>query len=1145
MISRRTQGRRGARVRAGARIFIACALLTPAASAFTLNPAGGRTTSDGLRVEFAPNTQLQIWRAGDAQVSRSATSPPSVTLFNSMYLAVGSTVWGATCGPCVAGSNLWTTEPQGEVTGAGVVGDPWVGTTVVRAGEAGPTLTIVTSYAAPDEHIDVRVLIDPAMGNTEPYKFYHVIDTFLGGADQGPAYAHPPEGVPTLVGTTRGAVFEAFTSPTPAWDDYFSGDYLAAHAALRDGGDLGRRLDLDADTDNGIGAQWNLGVVTSRRELSYRLAFAGRAPCADNSACAAPAPYCDPNVGACYACVTDLHCAGATPRCDVALHRCRGCAVATQSEDCADGAAPACDGAAGVCVAPRVDVSGPDEGSLLTLMRPPLTGHATPGQTVMVQIDGLTVGAVVADMAGDWSFTPTMDLPAGEHRLQAVVSAGPTPTESNVHTFSLGCTSNDHCGGERALCDAARNACVSCLSDGDCGGPTPRCAPASGACTTDSDDDADGVADTTERMIGTDPANADSDGDGLTDGEELGDDPGNPRDADGDMHVDALDPDDDDDGVATRDERPLSADRDTDADGAPDHRDADDDGDSIPTAAELALDGSPANDRDMDGASSHLDGDSDGDGASDRDEAGADPGDPRDSDGDGARDFLDGDDDDDGLPTADERPMAADRDTDADGAPDHRDSDDDDDTIPTAVELRLGDVDHDRDGDGTPSHRDADSDGDGVLDRDEAGPSPASPADTDGAGGPDFLDVDSDNDCVPDGAEGESGAARTDAALPRAAANENCTAPGAPVCDTARGACTSGHDVDMDGLADEAEATLGTDPARADSDGDGLDDGAEVPDVARPRDTDADGVIDARDADDDGDDVATRDERPLGADRDSDMDGTPDRLDADDDGDTLATRLERAADLSAGHDLDLDGLASHLDADADGDGVEDRAEVGPDRTAPRDTDADGARDFLDDDDDGDGLPTGDERRGDTGAAVNVDTDGDGAFNWVDVDDDGDGIPTAVERRLDASTGHDADADGVASNLDPDADGDGVEDRAEAGASGAVVTAPVDTDSDGRPDFLDADSDNDCGADGVAGEAGAARVAAAGAAAYCAGATPVCNVAAGRCEAARYELMPGDAGASCAASPRAGGRGDAGLALLGLLVGAAAIRRRRR
>lgn len=56
----------------------------------------------------------------------------------------------------------------------------------------------------------------------------------------------------------------------------------------------------------------------------------------------------------------------------------------------------------------------------------------------------------------------------------------------------------------------------------------------------DTDDDGDGLLGGTEAALGTDPDNPDSDGDGINDGEEVGDDPNNPIDTDGDGIIDAL-----------------------------------------------------------------------------------------------------------------------------------------------------------------------------------------------------------------------------------------------------------------------------------------------------------------------------------------------------------------------------------------------------------------------------------------------------------------------------------------------------------------------------------------------------------------------------------------------------------------------------
>ncbi len=132
----------------------------------------------------------------------------------------------------------------------------------------------------------------------------------------------------------------------------------------------------------------------------------------------------------------------------------------------------------------------------------------------------------------------------------------------------------------------------------------------------------------------------------------------------------------------------------------------------------------------------------------------------------------------------------------------------------------------------------------------------------------------------------------------------------------------SGLDTDGDGLSDAVEADLGTNPNSADSDQDGVSDADEVKDVTAPQDTDKDGIINALDADDDGDGILTKRENYDGdaspANDDTDSDGIPDYLDADDDGDGILTAQEMADLNKDGNpddalDSDKDGIPDYLD----------------------------------------------------------------------------------------------------------------------------------------------------------------------------------------------------------------------------------------
>ncbi|MBX2797477.1 MAG: VCBS repeat-containing protein [Myxococcales bacterium] len=137
------------------------------------------------------------------------------------------------------------------------------------------------------------------------------------------------------------------------------------------------------------------------------------------------------------------------------------------------------------------------------------------------------------------------------------------------------------------------------------------------------------------------------------------------------------------------------------------------------------------------------------------------------------------------------------------------DADPDGDGIDTSYEDLAGPL-ADPDKDGIANHLDRDSDGDGWDDWVEGGqPGPCSPpVDTDGDEIPDFLDLDSDNDGLLD-----SDPLETDRTVPL-----DKEKPEPPIV----------LDSDGDGISDEREARLGTDPNNPDTDGDGVWDGVDA-----------------------------------------------------------------------------------------------------------------------------------------------------------------------------------------------------------------------------------------------------------------------------------------------------------------------------
>ena len=592
----------------------------------------------------------------------------------------------------------------------------------------------------------------------------------------------------------------------------------------------------------------------------------------------------------------------------------------------------------------------------------------------------------------------------------------------------------------------------------------------------DLDSDNDGIPDAVE--VGDDPNNpADTDGqgdpdfldgdadqDGILDEVEAGDDPENPVDSDSDDLPDYIDPDSDNDGIPDVVEAgdDPSEPVDSDGDGTPDYLDEDSDDDGLTDAVEGSLD------YDFDGLASYLDDDSDGNGIDDPTDG------TGDADGDGLADFndtndLDGPDadfDGDGLTNAEEvalGTLANDADTDNDGVDDGTevgpnlasplntdgdlffdavDVDDDNDGINTALEVLYLD---NPDLDGVPAWRDLDSDGDGIPDAIETH------TDSDGDLIADPVDVDSDGDGLLDAVEGLA-----DTDLDGIPNYLDLDSDGDSVLDEFDWAPIDDFaciDDDSDGCDDCVNGAYDPDNDGHDPDGDGLcdvndpdDDGDGISDeVEGEDDVDGDGLANSQDLDSDGDGL---DDDYEGA-GDSDDDGTPDFLDPDSDDDGISDEVEGDGDT------DSDGIPDYLDTDSDGDGISD-ADEGAD-----DADGGGGGNWLDDDSDGDGLPDAVEGDGDT--------DGDGIPDYLDTDSDGDNVPDADEGL------EDDDGDGIANALDADdedgptgdADGDGVSNEDED----ADGTDPLDPDSDGDglsdgdeadlgTDPLNADSDGD-------------------------------------------------------------------------------------
>ena len=466
--------------------------------------------------------------------------------------------------------------------------------------------------------------------------------------------------------------------------------------------------------------------------------------------------------------------------------------------------------------------------------------------------------------------------------------------------------------------------------------------------SVDADDDNDGILDTDERNIGTNPFDPDSDDDGIQDGTEVGLTSAGPDsfggrfsfrpDADPGTRTNPLDPDSDDDGL-------LDGQEDGNGDGA-----------SPRSIGQTGTTGS--------GETDPNNPDTDGDGLTDGrevNEIGSNPLDTDTDDGttpDGVEVNQQGTD-----PTFNPNDDVL-TDFDQDGKPDNVDTDDDNDGILDVDEPNFG-----------TNPLDPDTDDDGIQDGTEVGVTNAGP---DSFGGPlsfrpdadpgtrtNPLDPDSDDDGLLDGQEDGNG----DGASPRTIGQTGTTGSGE------------------------------TDPNNPDTDGDGLSDGREVNEIgSNPLDTDTDDgtTPDGVEVNQQGTDPTFNPNDDVLS--DFDQDGRPDNVDTDDDNDGIL-------------DVDEPNFGTNpLDPDTDNDGIQDGTEVGVTNAGPDsfggpvsfrpDSDPSSTTNPLDPDSDDDGLLDGQEDGNGDGASPRTigatGTTGSGETDPNNPDTDGDGLTDGQE-----------------------------------------------------------------------------------------------------------------------------------------------------
>jgi MSHA biogenesis protein MshQ len=173
------------------------------------NSTGGTNATNGLRFFINDNTQLQVRRLNNTgQVFAPNALPPSTNLDNGIFLRANGRVFGpdhdvttfAPTGGMYNNATISAVSPPNPSS----VGDQQTATSNFGI-TLGPQVTVVWKYTTPFDFItaEVTLVIPPLypVSASNPVRYYHVIDTFLGGSDNGCGLRYVDNNGKQVVGT--------------------------------------------------------------------------------------------------------------------------------------------------------------------------------------------------------------------------------------------------------------------------------------------------------------------------------------------------------------------------------------------------------------------------------------------------------------------------------------------------------------------------------------------------------------------------------------------------------------------------------------------------------------------------------------------------------------------------------------------------------------------------------------------------------------------------------------------------------------------------------------------------------------------------------------------------------------------------------
>jgi len=178
-----------------------------------LNNGGGTNSSNALEITIADSTQMQIKRLGSGQLYQPGTYPSGSYPYNSLldngvYMRYNNRIYGANHFAYSAATiynSFSISSVQPGSTSQGVTQSTTSSLSLTSSILSSPTVSIVWKYTYPLDYITAEVTLTiPAtatVSTNNPIRYYHAVDTYLGGNDNGCGVRYTDANGKLVVGT--------------------------------------------------------------------------------------------------------------------------------------------------------------------------------------------------------------------------------------------------------------------------------------------------------------------------------------------------------------------------------------------------------------------------------------------------------------------------------------------------------------------------------------------------------------------------------------------------------------------------------------------------------------------------------------------------------------------------------------------------------------------------------------------------------------------------------------------------------------------------------------------------------------------------------------------------------------------------------